>query len=549
MCLLVALLFSRLGVSALVAYLVAGAVAGPHALGLVDDAAVAPLAEMGASMLLFAVGLELDLDDLRSRMRTVGVAGILQISLTIAAGIGILALAGQSLTSGVAIGACVAVSSTLLLLRVLDERGLRNRVEGRVALGLCLMQDVALGPLLLLLSFLLPVGPRPPLWQMAAGLVGILVLTVLLRMALTTVIIRRMRAARLGELEVVFAVLMALGSAAISHSCGLGSALGAFCAGLAFGSNNDREEIEVAMKPLQGLMAIFFFVATGLLFDPRYLISHLDLVVPALLVSVVGKSFIAAAALRIAGLKWRSALGCGILVGNIGEFSFVLADAAFANAIDPGVRDLHHLVVTLGVLSFLIMPLLVKAAIPFLPVTRLDQLPATGDTVVVAGLGPVGNTVVETLRSAGLPLLLVDRNDRLLAPWRGVDGITCHRGRIEDMDDWLPRLGHRPGLVVLTFPIADASALVTERLRQLDPSLIVIARSPFAAQIDLLRAAGARYVICDEDATAAALLPMLQEALVLHTNRDDGNDTRSQHATASIERITARIQRRQNHPS
>jgi CPA2 family monovalent cation:H+ antiporter-2 len=521
MCLVVALAFSRLGVSALVAYLVVGVLAGPHVLGLMDDAAIAPLAELGATLLLFALGLELDIDALRSRLRPVGIASLLQMGLTIAAGMGAMVLAGQDLTTGVALGACLAMSSTLLLLRSLDERQLRNRSEGQMALGLCLMQDVALGPLMLLLSFMLPTGPRPSGWLMAAGVVGVLALAIALRRALATVIIQRMRAARLGELEVVFAVLVALGGATLTHACGLGAALGAFAAGLAFGSNNDREAIEVAMKPLQGLMAIFFFVATGLLFDPQYLASHLHLVIPALVVSIVGKSLIAGLAFRIAGMAWKPAIGCGILVGNIGEFSFVLASSAFSGTTDPLIRDLHQLVVTIGFLSFLLMPVAVKAAIPFLPRTRLDGLVHTGDTVVVAGLGPVGNTVVDTLRREGLPLLLVDRNERLLKPWKDVAGVRCHQGRIEDMEDWLPLIGHRPSLVVLTFPIADASALVTDRLRSIDPELVIIARSPFAAQIDQLRNAGARYVICDETATATALLPMLAEALSIARSRSE----------------------------
>lgn len=519
MCLVVAMAFSRLGASALVAYLVTGALAGPNLLGLVDDTAIAPLAEMGATLLLFGIGLELDLDDLRSRLRTIGLGTFLQIVLTIALCAGVLGLTGVPSATGVAVGACVAMSSTLLLLRVLDERQLRNQPIGRMALGLSLFQDVALGPLLLLLSFLIPTGHRPPLGIMAAGLIAVAALTVALRRALATAIIRRMRAARLGELELVFAVLVALGCASLTHACGLGSALGAFCAGLAFGSHDDREAVEVTMKPLQGLMAIFFFVATGLMFDPRYLATHLELVVPTLVVAVLAKILIAAFALRLAGLSWRLALGVGLLVGNIGEFSFVLADVAFAGVQDQSSRELHQLVVTIAILSFLLTPLLVKAAAPFLPRTRLEGLTAAGDTVVVAGLGPVGNTVVDTLRREGLPLLLVDRNERLLRPWLGVEGIRCHRGRIEDMEDWLPFIGHRPRLVVLTFPIADASALVTDRLRSIDPQLMVIARSPFAAQIDQLRAAGARYVICDETATASALMPMLTEALLIARGR------------------------------
>ncbi len=109
--------------------------------------------------------------------------------------------------------------------------------------------------------------------------------------------------------------------------------------------------------------------------------------------------------------------------------------------------------------------------------------------------------------------MLIDRNPRLLAPWSTTPGVRSHQGRIEDMETWLPLIGHRPALIVLTFPVADTSAVVATRLRALDPELVIIARSPYAAHVDELHAAGAQYVICDENATAAALLPMLTDAL------------------------------------
>jgi len=94
-----------------------------------------------------------------------------------------------------------------------------------------------------------------------------------------------------------------------------------------------------------------------------------------------------------------------------------------------------------------------------------------------------------------------------------VVGIKCHEGRIEDMEDWLPELGERPKVVILTFPIADTSAVVADRLRRMDPNLTIIARSPFLAQVPTLTNAGVQHVICDEEATAAALAPLVRKAL------------------------------------
>jgi CPA2 family monovalent cation:H+ antiporter-2 len=512
----VALVFQRLGASALIAYLVTGAVAGPRALALVQDNQhlLESLAQIGASLLLFAIGLELDLGGMRRRLRPVAIASSAQIGLTLAAGTLVAWLNGLALPLAVAVGACLTMTSTVMLLRVLDERKLRNREEGQLVLGVSLMQDIALGPFLVLLSLILPLAQRPP-WVVIAGLMACATATVLLRRAMATAVFNRVRAAQLPELEVAFAVTVALGAATLTAWCGLGAAVGAFCAGLAFGGEENRHTVEASTRPLQRLMAILFFVSMGALFDPRFIAENPWEVASVVVVTVLLKAPLAAFALRLAGLAVRPAIGYGLLLAQMGEFSFVLAATAFVGSDDPAIKHLYQLVVAVTCISLVATPGLVLLAMPFLPRSRLDAITERGETIVVAGLGPVGNTVVTTLRRRGYPLLLVDRNERLLRPWRDTPGVRCHQGRIEDMEDWLPAIGHRPSLVVLTFPIADTSALVARRLRELAPELVIIARSPYQAQVEQLHGAGAQFVICDERATASALLPLLDQALGL----------------------------------
>lgn len=503
---------TRIGLGALPAYLIAGAVSGPGMLGLLHEDQVVHLASAGAALLLFALGLDMDLAAMGRRARAVGTASAVQLSMTIATVAGLALLFGFTLERGLALGACLAMSSSLLILRALDEHRLRNKEEGQMALGISLAQDVALGPMLVGLSFILPMGARPPGWVMALGIVGLLAVTAFLRLVLVPALLVRVRQAQVAELQVALAVAVALGAAWATNAVGLGEAVGAFCAGLAFG--RDRQSVAPAVEPLQGLTAIFFFAATGLLFSPSFALGHPFAVVGMLLGTILLKSAIAGFALRLTGMPVRSAIGCGLLLGNVGEFSIILAGNLFTGATDPALRDMHQLILTTCILSFLGMPGITWLAGRFLPRPRSLLIVEHGETVVIAGLGPVGNTVVQTLRAQGLPLMLVDRNEHLLSPWQGVDGIRCHQGRIEDMDDWLPALGHRPGLVVLTYPIADTSALVAGRLREIDPDMVIVARAPYEAQIEVLERAGVRHVICDERETARALLPLLQKALV-----------------------------------
>jgi len=529
-------LANRARIGALTAYLLTGAVAGFLAkqyghdwriLSSISRENMEPMAEIGASLLLFSLGLELDLPGMRRQLRQVLVSAGAQIGLTVAVGTLAALAAGIHFRFAFALGCTLTMSSTLLVLRALEERRLRHRREGQMVVGLLLAQDLCLAPLMAILAILLPVhaGAHHG-WLPLVAIVACLVLTVYARRVLATPLLGKVRALALPELEVAFAVIVALGAAWLTEQCQLGAAVGAFCAGLALGGDEHRHAVETSTRPLQALMAIVFFASMGVLLEFSYVADHLVLVLAALIVTLAVKAGLAALALWLSGLKGRSAIGGGIMTAQLGEFSFVLAATAFGRSHDPVLKDIYQLVVTVTCLSLITTPLLVRWAERFLPRSPLADLPKLGTTIVVAGLGPVGNTVVETLREQGASLLLVDRNRTLLARWQNTPGVRTHLGRIEDMDDWLPVLGHRPSLVVLTFPIADTSALVTSRLRQLDPGLVIIARSPYNTQVASLHQAGAQFVICDERETTRALIPMLRKAMnLVHLEAQDAIPT------------------------
>jgi len=514
----VALVFQRLGVSTLVAYLLTGCIAGPSLLHLVDPLSLKPIAEIGASLLLFSIGLELDVGELRKRLRSVLIASIGQVGLTIAAVAMIGRFAGLAWSSAVAVGTCVAISSTVMVLKSLEERKLKHRDEGKLSLAIVLAQDLALGPLLVLLSLIMPVSHRPSPWLLTGGVIGLVIAVIGLRKFLASQLLARIRRAQLPELEVAFAVIVALGAATLSEHAGLGTAAGAFAAGLAFGGEH-RATVEASLRQLLSLTAMLFFAAIGAMFDLSFTLANWKQVMVGVGIAMLVKAPITAFAARLAGLSVRSSLGVGVLLAPIGEFAFVLAATAFGASDDPGDQYLYQLVVAITCISFASTPLVALVAARMLPTPRLQGLAHSGETVVVAGLGPVGNAVVETLRNLGYPLLLVDRNPKLLAPWANASNIRCHQGRIEDMEDWLPIIGHRPLAVVLTFPVPDASAMVATRLRSLAPNLLLVARSPYQAHIATLLAAGIQHVICDEVETSKALVPVLDAAIGRRTTR------------------------------
>ena len=503
----VALVASRFGISTLIAYLITGALV--TGFGLVEHSQdMHTLGELGASLLLFSLGMEMDLPGMRKRLRQVLIGATLQIGLTIAAGFALMRLLDTPWQIALTMGCCLALSSTLMVLRALDEGGLRHKEAGQTVLGLLLTQDFCLAPLLIVLSLLVPSEEnQAPLWLPAVSGVLLVICTVALRRVFISRMFNKVAAAKIPELEVAFSITIAIGAAMLTELGGLGAAVGAFCAGLAMGGDEHRHAIETATRPLQGLLAILFFIGVGLQFDVSYVISHLPLVIGGLVVAIVVKACLAGFAMRLSGLSVKEAIGAGIMVGQVGEFSFVLA------ASGPLDADTYKFVISVACLSLALTPLLISTGTRFLPKSQLSGIMKRGETIVIAGLGPVGNTVVEALHQQDLPLLLVDRNPKLLEPWADTEGISMVQGRIEVMDDWLGQLGERPRVVVLTFPIPDTSAVVAERLRAIDPQLTIIARTPFQRQIPTLKQAGVRYVLCDEMAAADALGPLLSEAL------------------------------------
>ncbi|MFW5845532.1 MAG: cation:proton antiporter, partial [Planctomycetota bacterium] len=406
-----AMLARRIGVSSLLAYLLAGGVAGYVGLAKVHDVEI--LAQIGASLLLFTIGLEMDLMAIRRNLRQIVIAAVGQLGSTIAITTVLLHLMGQSWAAAFAIGSCLGLSSTLVVIKALDERHLRDRPEGRTIMGVLLTQDLCLPLLLVALTLVLPRMDNaylPPIWLQGLGLVGIFTITIVLRGGLADRLLDRLFATRLPEMEVAAGVLAALGTAWFSVHMGLGEAVGAFCAGIALGSDQHRHSIETSMRPLEGLFAIVFFTSIGLQFDIHFVLAQWPLVLAALTASVLMKAILAGIALRLSGLSWRAAVGSGLMLGQVGEFSFVLAATAFAGGDGVLPEVIFKLVVAVSCLSLALTPILILLGIPMLPRSELERIGGRTTTVVVAGLGPVGNTVVSALHNAGIDLLLVDRN-------------------------------------------------------------------------------------------------------------------------------------------
>jgi monovalent cation:proton antiporter-2 (CPA2) family protein len=507
--------FHRLKMSPVLGYLIIGGVIGPYGLGLFVDQmgwfslavisdidGVRRLAELGVIFLLFTIGLELSLDRIWSMRRFVFGLGGLQVGVT-GAGIAALiwALGGPAETS-VALGACLALSSTAIVMQILIERRQLGTPLGRASFSILLMQDLAVVPILFIVSVFGAAG-ESGMWRDLAFAIlkavsviggifvaGRLVLRPLFRMVSHS---------RSAEMFMAATLLVVIGAAAITGFSGASTAMGAFLAGLLLAETEYRHQIEVDIAPFKGLLLGLFFISVGMGIDYRLVGEHAQ----GLLAAVVGlfalKALIIYLLARLFGLPMHTALETGLLLGQAGEFAFVAVALARSLGLLPDA--LAQFVLIVVGLSMVATPFIALGA------RRLGALieRLVGETahavglhalegleghIVIAGFGRVGRTVGALCDAEELPYLALDRDSRNLAEARAAD-LPAYFGdasRIEMLRR--AQLGTARALVV-TMDDPAAAEQVVRKARGEYPDLPIYARARNAAHARNLLALGA----------------------------------------------------------
>ena len=521
----------RLRQPAIVGYLVAGMVIGPFTPGFVGDVErIAGLADLGIVLLLFALGIEFSLRELRAVARIAVPGALVQIGIVLAVGAALTVALGIELRAALVIGACLSISSTLVVLKSLLDRGELDSLHGRTAIGWAIVQDivtilfiVALPPLAggdVVVPLLLAVG-RAALFLALAYLVGTRILPWAFRFV-----------ARLGsnELFLLAVVATAFLTAFVSSALfGLSLALGAFVAGILVSESDLSYQAAAEVIPFRDLFAVLFFVSVGMLVDPAALTEAAPLVALLVLIAVVGKGVLIAGLGRAFGLPVRSALLLGGAMSQVGEFSFIIANDALAMDVIDTTN--YNLILGTAVVSILLTPFATQAAarlavfaerqhdrahggsepappVPGSAPTSRTELAFQDDpdgaartSIVVLGGGRVGRVVVRAVRNRGFRCVVVDRDPRRLEELSRTGAATLFG------DAANPHILERCGLArarVLVVAIGDplTARLATERALRLNPRLTVAARARGRREIDELRAVGAGRM-ADPEAEAA----------------------------------------------
>ncbi len=364
---LVILAFRRLNIPPIIGLIVTGILAGSSGFQFIAQTEVITvLAELGVTMLLFSIGLEFSLDDLVSLRKIVLLGGPLQIiisTLVLGAGTYLITTVTNSPLSwgsSIAIGMITALSSTAICIKLLKDRDELLTPHGRAVLGILIFQDIAVVPMLIVISLLSP-GSDFSLGSVALRLivvaVSIVVLTWLLRLVFPR-IVKYVTRTDTPEVLVLGALTLCFGAAAVTNSMGMSLALGAFIAGVAISESEDSRYIDRVMAPFKDAFTSIFFISVGLLLNVRLVDLPLNIV--AAILVVIANAVVVTVLLRLLGMQGKDAITAGIVLAEVGEFSFVLASTALQGSVIHASTYQNILVII--IITMVVTPALVSMA-------------------------------------------------------------------------------------------------------------------------------------------------------------------------------------------
>ncbi len=543
-------LCERLKQSAILGYLLAGTLLGPNALDLMPNhEAVATIAELGVALLLFTIGLEFSW----RRLRGIGAIGLgggaLQVLVTTVAAGGVCALMGLDARPALAIGTMIALSSTACVLRLLVSRAEIDAVYGRYALGILLLQDIAVVPLVLIVTVLGNEGTVAQFgWETGRAIWAAAILVGALHLLLKYVVpilLSTEEAARNRELPILLAIVTFGGAAWVAHGLGLSPSLGAFLAGILLAESPYATQVRSDVAPLRTLFVTLFFSSIGMVADPTWALNHWALVVVSVAAIVLGKAAVVCGVACLFRSSVGHAVATGICLAQVGEFSFVLAKVAQQGELID--NDLFKLIVSVTIATLFLTPYMVAAAPRLAAVTaKLSArkglaFHATGepstdtdsdlsDHIVIVGFGPAGQRIAEALTEEHKSHLVVVELNRKSADVARTYGLRTYMGDATrpEVLEHLRVVTARA--VVVTVPDPTSARQVIEGVRSMSPDTPILGRARYHRHRSELLRAGACAVIDEEEEVGLRMASALKKVLRAVGSPEDASPTNTPQA-------------------
>jgi CPA2 family monovalent cation:H+ antiporter-2 len=486
-------------------------------------------AEIGVILLMFSIGVEFSLQDLLRVKWVALLGGPLGIFLSIGLGLGASALLGWNPLQGIIVGSVISVASTMVLARLLLDRGELTTRHGRIMIGITLVEDLAV----VVLTVLIPaLGALEPGRFFAIGLAlakaaAILLPSWYLAAKVFPPLMTRVARTRNQELFLLVALAVGLGTAALTQAMGLSLALGAFLAGLVISESDYAHETLARLLPLRDAFVALFFVTVGALVDPRTLFANLPLLGVMVGLIVVGKLVIWTLVVWLFRYPLATAVLAGVGLTQIGEFSFILVQVARTAGHVGG--EVYNATLAASLVTILLNALLVRYVPQWIGRARLSrssrpaphpvsQRDVLGSHVILCGFGRVGSAIGEALETFGVPYLVIEMDPDVIKGLR-IREVPCLFGDAANERTLEQAGARRAALVVVALPEIDRAHLVVRALRRMNPEITILARAHTMPGRERLLHAGAAEVIQPELEGAASLIRHALERLSLPSDQ------------------------------
>jgi monovalent cation:H+ antiporter-2, CPA2 family len=519
--------FQKLRLPTIVGFLLAGVIMGPHGFELIQSVSqVETLAEIGVVLLLFTIGLEFSLETILSVQRRVVWAGLLQVGLTTLVVLAVARFLGVPVEVGLFYGFLVSLSSTAIVLRIYQDRGEINSLQGRLASGLLLFQDLCVVPMMLLLPVLAGSGQDSIFligWVLAKSLITLVVIVWTARKLLPR-LLHQVALLRNREIFVLFVVLVCFGTAWLTSESGLSLALGALVAGLVISESELSHQIVADILPLRDCFSGIFFISVGMLLNLGLLSQDFRIALLELLLMIGIKSLVLFSVFWWLYRSIRLGVVLGLGLAQIGEFSFVLAKAGIGyKLLTPADGQIF---LAASILSMVATPFLIQWAngwafgfeglfkdVGFNRSTSggANETSAATGHVIVVGYGLNGQNLARVLKEVSIPYRVLEMDPDLVRSAKaGGEPISFGDGTRPEILQQVGIENARVLVVAISDPAA--TARLVSQARRLRADLYVIVRTRYVAEIDHLYRLGANQVIPEEFETSVEIFAhVLQE--------------------------------------
>ncbi|MFW0777470.1 MAG: monovalent cation:proton antiporter-2 (CPA2) family protein [Rickettsiales bacterium] len=520
---LIVAVFRILRLSPVLGYLAAGTLIGPYGLGLIENLEVTSgIASFGVIFLLFLIGLELSFERLRSMRKHVFGFGGMQFFLTAGLFAAFFLGFGGNDAAAVIIGGGLALSSTAIVLQVVQEQGEKSSQIGRLALAILILQDLAVIPLLVLVTILADPSIDLSNALTEAGIKATICLVLIFTIGnmLLRPLFRFIASLENTELFTATTLFVALGVAWLTNLFGLSPALGAFMAGLLIAETEFKAQVESDILPYKGLFLGLFFMTVGMSLNIDTLLERFGSIIGLTIALMATKSLVIMALCRVFGFTLSSAIHVGLLLSQGSEFAFVL----FSFAGESGLLDkeLSQILLVVVTLSMALTPLIAEIGQRVAttlekyslsrPQSMLEETLDLSQHVIISGFGRVGHTVARLLEEERIPFVAIDMDSFLVAKERK-HGIPVYYGDSTRMHV-LNALGiARARAVVITHNDIRIALQTITVVRDVNKDIPIIVRAKNIEQVKRLEAAGANLAIAEMFETSLQLASALLKNL------------------------------------